>query len=221
MKNATVKLPLRWGPALGLASCPLSYVISTALFHSSLEARIFWPLLALGIAWLSLELFLGLTRPFQFTASNPRWVSLTRGLWLLGPWVCWWDRAHSLTSFPVSPAAQIGLLAAGWMGLALRAGSILQLGRAFTYAVEVPDETPLRTRGLYRWLRHPSFTGLLVLTNLLGWVTGSLVGILLLASTVPNVVLRISQEEAELERRFGDAYRVYRRRSYRLIPLLY
>jgi protein-S-isoprenylcysteine O-methyltransferase Ste14 len=168
-------------------------------------------LVVLSVLWLALELLLS-RRKFAFEEiRNPGWVRFTRGLWLLGPWVCVLDIG----------APHPFALVLGYLGLGLRAAAVRKLGRDFTYGTGAPALSDLSTTGVYRYLRHPSFSGLLLLTNLLGLLTGSLWGALLLLSTVPNVVFRLEQEERELERRYGDTYRLYKQRTFRLIPLLY
>lgn len=175
----------------------------------------------LGAIWLFLEVFIGLRSPDLRKIKNPRWVAITRGLWLLGPWVCWLDRKYQFSLLEPGIALQLGVLVLGLCGLILRISSVAQLGKAFTYDIGVPESLELRTGGVYRWIRHPSFTGLLILTNMLGPITGSLLGSLLLATTIPNVILRISQEEIGLEERFGATYAKYKSRSYRLLPYLF
>lgn len=55
--------------------------------------------------------------------------------------------------------AGAGLVAAG---VAFRAWSMATLGRFFTYQVTTTEDQQVVTGGPYRWLRHPSYTGLLV-----------------------------------------------------------
>jgi len=49
-----------------------------------------------------------------------------------------------------------------WFGIALRQWSVLALGRYFTVAVRVVEDQRVVDSGPYRWVRHPSYTGLLV-----------------------------------------------------------
>jgi len=111
-------------------------------------------------------------------------------------------------------------LALAVFGLALRAAAVARLGSRFTYDYAVGGGA-LETRGIYAWIRHPSYLGLLCLTNFLGIALGSLIGVALLASTIPAVLRRIRDEEAALVSHYGEAYDVYRRRAARLIPFVY
>ena len=107
-------------------------------------------------------------------------------------------------------------------GLIFRAYAIRQLGRYFTPEVAIQPGQHVVDRGLYRFLRHPSYTGTfmtilgygLALTNGL-----SLATLLLLASLAYGFRMRV--EEAALTEAFGDEYRAYMRRTKRLIPFIY
>jgi len=110
-------------------------------------------------------------------------------------------------------------LALMWMGLGLRAWAVVSLGASFRTTVEVDPGQPVVARGPYRWIRHPSYTGLLLLVAGFGLAAGgwlSLAACLVLP--LPPIVWRIRVEEAELERVLGDAYRGYAAGRKRLLP---
>src|SRR5262249_45144267 len=50
-----------------------------------------------------------------------------------------------------------------WLGLALRIWAVVALGSSFRTTVEVDPGQAVVTRGPYRWVRHPSYTGLLLI----------------------------------------------------------
>jgi len=111
-----------------------------------------------------------------------------------------------------------GLVVVG-AGIALRAWSILTLGRFFTYAVMVQEGQRVVEDGPYRVLRHPSYTGLLLVFAGTGlaldnWLALAAIVLLPLAA----VLVRIRAEEAALTRELGDAYRAYSARTRRLVP---
>ena len=77
----------------------------------------------------------------------------------------------------------------------------------------------LVTDGPFRWVRHPSYTGVLLAFAGIGVALDD--GIALLALVVlPAVgyVIRVRAEEPELERTFGEAYRNYASGRARLVP---
>jgi protein-S-isoprenylcysteine O-methyltransferase Ste14 len=78
------------------------------------------------------------------------------------------SHAHSLR-MPM-PARTAGAVLM-WLGLALRLWAIAALGRAFRTTIEVdPDQTVVST-GPYQWIRHPSYTGLLLIVAGFGLAT--------------------------------------------------
>ncbi|HUK58645.1 MAG TPA: isoprenylcysteine carboxylmethyltransferase family protein [Stellaceae bacterium] len=107
------------------------------------------------------------------------------------------------------------------LGGALRMWPVFVLGRRFSGLVAIQPGHELVTGGIYRYIRHPSYLGLLV--NALGWALAfrSGVGIVLAALNLPVVVARIGAEERLLASEFGAQYAAYRARTARLIPGVY
>ena len=104
-----------------------------------------------------------------------------------------------------------------WLGLATRVWAIVALGAAFRTTVEVDPGQTVVSSGPYKWIRHPSYTGLLLVVAGFGLAVGNwlalAVGLLL---PLPGILWRIHVEEAELERVLGAAYSAYRARTTRL-----
>jgi protein-S-isoprenylcysteine O-methyltransferase Ste14 len=109
-----------------------------------------------------------------------------------------------------------------WLGLVIRVWAIVVLGRWFRTTVEVESGQAVVTRGPYRWVRHPSYTGLMLVAAGFGLAFGTWPG-LVLCLVLPAFALlrRIQVEETELTRVLGDPYRAYRDRTKRLIPGLW
>jgi protein-S-isoprenylcysteine O-methyltransferase Ste14 len=107
------------------------------------------------------------------------------------------------------------------IGNALRLWPVFVLGRRFSGLVAIQKNHTLVTAGVYRFVRNPSYLGLIL--TALGWSLGfrSIVGIILALVTLVPVVARINSEEALLSQAFGDEYEAYRKRTWRLIPFLY
>jgi protein-S-isoprenylcysteine O-methyltransferase Ste14 len=59
-----------------------------------------------------------------------------------------------------------------WLGLTIRLWAIVALGRAFRTTVEVDAGQAVVSTGPYRWVRHPSYSGLLLIVTGFGLGTG-------------------------------------------------
>ncbi len=79
---------------------------------------------------------------------------------------------------------------------------------------------PLVTSGIRARVRHPIYLG--HLCEMLGWSigTGMTMLYLLTGFAVVTGALMLRVEEAELERRYGDQYREYKKRAPALLPRL-
>jgi len=116
-----------------------------------------------------------------------------------------------------------------WIGLVLftiggvlRLWPVFVLGHRFSGLVAIQKGHQLVTDGIYKFIRHPSYLGLLV--NMLGWglVFRSGVGVVLTALTVPVILARIKAEEKLLSEHFGTEYDTFRASTkWRLIPGIY
>jgi protein-S-isoprenylcysteine O-methyltransferase Ste14 len=106
-------------------------------------------------------------------------------------------------------------------GSILRLAAVFVLGRRFSGLVAIQPDHQLKTDGLYRYIRHPSYTGLLA--AMIGYVLifRSAIGLLLSVLLFLLLVSRMNDEEKFLETHFGDEYRNYRLRTRRLVPMIY
>lgn len=108
------------------------------------------------------------------------------------------------------------------LGMTVRWIAIVSLGRFFTVDVAIHDEHALVDTGLYRHVRHPSYTGLLLTFTGLGIYFGN--GLSLALATLPvtaALLSRIVKEEKALVEGLGPQYAAYCARTRRLIPGVY
>ena len=113
----------------------------------------------------------------------------------------------------------VALLAAG---LVVRWAAVLTLGASFSTNVAIHATQTLQTNGLFRWVRHPSYTGMLIIFTAVGiyernWVS---LAILVIFPTAA-LLYRIHVEELALREAFGDQYASYSKVTRRLIPGIY
>jgi protein-S-isoprenylcysteine O-methyltransferase Ste14 len=118
----------------------------------------------------------------------------------------------------VTPYIGLALLT---LGGALRVAAVFVLGHRFTGLVAIQEGHRLQTTGLYRHVRHPSYTGALLYVAGYVLVFRCWLGLLLVAGTLAVLVPRMNSEEALLESEFGEEYKSYRRRTWRLVPWVY
>lgn len=80
------------------------------------------------------------------------------------------------------------------------------------------EEQKLVTTGMHGRVRHPLYVGHMLM--MFGWsvASGLVVCYALTAFAILTGAIMIPMEEKELERRFGDAYREYKKRVPMLIP---
>jgi protein-S-isoprenylcysteine O-methyltransferase Ste14 len=109
-----------------------------------------------------------------------------------------------------------------WLGLAIRVWAIATLGEVFRTTVEVDPGQTVVSSGPYRWVRHPSYSGLLLIVAGCGLAAGDWLALAVCALLpLPALLRRIQVEEAELTGVLGDRYRAYQRQTKRLIPGLW
>ena len=130
----------------------------------------------------------------------------------------------------------------GALGGFIRVCCHRSLGRFFTWQVAVRDDHRLITDGPYAFVRHPSYTGWLLIhagTFMLLWSPGSyfvesglrdtFLGKAAAAAsfaycTFVSVILvqRVPQEDEVLRREFGERWDAWARNTpFRLIPFVY
>jgi protein-S-isoprenylcysteine O-methyltransferase Ste14 len=127
-------------------------------------------------------------------------------------------RAHVPSARVPAALRAVGLVVM-WCGLVVRAWAVITLGRAFRTTVEVDTDQPVITSGPYGYVRHPSYTGLLLIIAGTGLAVGNWLGVAAcLLLPLPALVLRIRVEEGELVRVLGEPYRSYQARTKRLVP---
>jgi protein-S-isoprenylcysteine O-methyltransferase Ste14 len=108
------------------------------------------------------------------------------------------------------------------VGIAIRQWAVALLGGYFTTDVRVHTGQAVIDTGPYRWVRHPSYTGLLMTIVGIGLALGNWAALLVLI-VVPTIgiVYRIRVEERALLDGIGEPYRRFAATRARLVPHLW
>ena len=108
------------------------------------------------------------------------------------------------------------------LGLIIRWIAIIHLGRFFTVNVAIADDHQLITTGPYRYVRHPSYTGTLLIFLGFGLCMLNIFSLAAVFLPITAAFLwRMHVEEEALRIAFGDHYRNYAFSTRRLIPLVW
>ena len=182
--------------------------------------------LVLGLIYLISEVLLSITRRGRSETGEKQDRSTLRVLWIVialsvtaGIFVAQNWRAGALPQGRGFAIAGVVLFA---LGLIFRWWAIVTLGRFFTVDVVIEKDHELVERGPFKWVRHPSYTG--VLLAFVGWALTLRNWAAILVVLVPiflAFVRRMTVEEEALGRALGDKYAAYMTRTKRLIPLVY
>ena len=106
-------------------------------------------------------------------------------------------------------------------GICIRIKAVLTLKKAFTLNVQISKEQQLITSGMYKFVRHPAYTGSIL----------SLLGLSIALKNIPAILIvaicsfvcyqiRINVEEAVLQKYF-KGYSLYKEKTYKLFPYIY
>ena len=108
------------------------------------------------------------------------------------------------------------------LGLVIRFAAIRTLGKFFSYELKVVSGQRIVQEGLYKYLRHPSYTGFGLILIGLPLILNSWLGFIAILSLVGvGFSIRILWEETVLVQHFGAEYRDYQKKTKRLIPFVW
>lgn len=124
-------------------------------------------------------------------------------------------------SIAFSPIIWIGMFLVV-VGLFIRWYAIYSLGKSFQVNVTIVKDQQLVKNGIYKLVRHPSYTGLILYYLGMGLMMHNYICLLILiALPVFAVGMRIQKEEQFLTDHFGAEYIDYCKHSNRLFPFIY
>ncbi len=108
------------------------------------------------------------------------------------------------------------------LGVALRWLAVRALGRQFSPMVAIQPNHEIVSDGLYRFVRHPSYSGTMTTLLGVGMTTDNWLSILVAAVGGLGIYsYRVTVEERTLLREMGEDYRRYMGKTKRFIPWIY
>lgn len=182
---------------------------------------------ALNLAWLTLLAYwLWSARRVKASVQSEPWMKRFVAYWLplaiamvlLGPGE-WFAGCPLREQFvPHSIAFQFMGLSLCVAGVAIACWSRHLLGENWSATVQLKDNHQLVTRGPYCLIRHPIYTGLLLLFLGNAVLVGDWRGLLAVAIVFASFWRKLRLEERWLSELFGESYRQYKARTKALIP---
>jgi protein-S-isoprenylcysteine O-methyltransferase Ste14 len=128
---------------------------------------------------------------------------------------------RGIGTLATSPAVRwIGVVLFG-VGIGLVVWSGVALGRLYSGDVTLQEDHHLVTDGPYRYVRHPRYTGAILLAFGLALTFRSWIGLVGSAAFIGIILFRIKDEEALMRKAFDQEWEAYCERTRRLVPFIY
>ena len=107
-------------------------------------------------------------------------------------------------------------------GMIFRFFAIWTLGQLFTVEVTIREKHQVKRDGLYKYIRHPSYTGMIISFIGFGLSLNNWLSLfIIIAPVMGSVLYRIKIEEISLVKHFGQEYIAYTKGTKRLIPWIF
>ena len=114
-----------------------------------------------------------------------------------------------------------------WLGLVLTAVGVgisiwarVSLGANWSGVVTLKDGHELVRKGLYRWIRHPIYTGILLAMIGTAMIKGHLRGWMGFLVVLAAFYFKARREEGFLRQEFGDGFEEHAKRTGMFLPKL-
>jgi len=176
--------------------------------------------------WIGSEIWIAIATRTRNSTGTVRDRGTMRLLWIVlfttitaGIWISQSVESNLAGGAPwLRPTSLLVLIA----GLVLRWSAVLALGKSFSSNVAIHATQKVLKTGLYRWMRHPSYTGLLLCIFAVALHTRNWISMLIIVPPCfAAVCYRIYVEEMALHEHFGEEYVSYSRETKRLVPGIY
>lgn len=175
-----------------------------------------------GVVWIASELPRALNRRADATNMDRGSFTVVRLLTIAGAILAALAADQDVGAYRVGLAGFAVAFGALWAGIGLRWWAFHALGRYFTFRVMTSADQPVITSGPYRFLRHPSYLGILLALLGIGLTYGNWISVASLL-ILPSIgfVNRTRVEEGALATTLGIRYTSYAAGRKRLIPFVW
>lgn len=106
-------------------------------------------------------------------------------------------------------------------GFVLMHWAQLRLDKQFSVQVTIQEDHRLITDGPYKYLRHPRYVGIISFMTGISMIFRSAAALGVTALVVAVLLWRIHDEEILLRDQFGEEWKAYCSRTWRLLPWVY
>ncbi len=107
------------------------------------------------------------------------------------------------------------------IGLVITVNAQMTLKRNYSSMLRIREGHQLITHGIYKYVRHPVYTGTLLRFFAIPIYATSFLGFLFALGGIPLVIYRIGVEEQMLIEEFSDEYLEYTKATRKLFPYVY
>ncbi len=135
--------------------------------------------------------------------------------------VCGWHLVRQHGSLYTHSAYNIVGLTLIIIGFINNIVAQVTLRRQYSSTLKIREDHQLITHGLYHFMRHPIYFGVILAAIGIPVYVSSLYGLLTMSVLIPIILTRIRLEEKMLTDEFGDSYRTYQKATSKLIPFIY
>ena len=146
----------------------------------------------------------------------PAILVLVAGMVLSG-----WDLVRQQDGLFVSSVQNFVGVALIVIGLTIELVAQITLRHSYSSTLVIREDHQLITHGVYRFIRHPIYLGVILVFIGFAVYASSLYGLLAMSALFPVFLNRIRMEERLLTEEFGDEYRTYKEATSKLIPFVY
>lgn len=146
------------------------------------------------------------------------WLPLILAFYLLGPGD-WFGHTLIREKF-VEHTNLVGIigLVSCFLGYIIALWSRFLLGTNWSISVQKKEDHTLITKGPYKLIRHPIYTGLLLMFSGNAIIVGDYRGIIAVIIVLLSFWFKLVKEEKTMIGIFGDQYLKYVKKTKRLIP---